>query len=322
MWLVEGRSLLLSPLSKQGTLHLNLHTKNNTAALFSENEAVTVRVLSTPKNNSIRIAVKGVVMQVKALSSVEMQEGAFFLMRVHLTGDTVVLTPYHQYIPTQPPHSDVFTQLNIPQSELAALLITFFLENEQPLESKQLSKLLASLSVFHPHEKKAAFVTALLVSRGINPLPELIAHYMQGIFGMSVPQQFLHTLYDDDDLFRLINHIKTARNHWVVFPFKKHIKVEWKGSVAFLLDIQDTCCLECCVRVHSEEKHESWVFTLKNNECLFSYEGASPLSTQQEQEFTRLLTSCLTAAGAVSYTVRPASGNEIHYSLASIDISV
>lgn len=318
---LEGRSLLLLPLNKQGALHLNLHTNTTVAAAFSENEVVMVRVLSAPKNNIIRIAAKGVVMQVKALSSVEMQEGTFLVMRVHLTADTVVLSPYHQHVPAQFPHEDVFTQLNIPQSDLTASLITFFLENEQPLESKQLSKLLTELSIFHPHEKKAAFVAALLASRGITLSPELIAHYLQGVFGIPAPQQFPHTLYDDD-LFRLVNHIKAARNHWVVFPFEKHIKVEWKGSVAFLLDMYDTCCLECCVRVHSDEKNESWIFTLKDNECLFADEGASPLSAQQEQEFTHLLAGCLTAAGALSYTVRPASGDKLHNSLASIDISV
>lgn len=323
MQLRPERSILLLPLNKQGALQLNVPANGTTAASFSENEVVKVHILSPLQNNTIRIAVKGVVMQVKALSAAMMQEGAFLLMRVHLSGNTVVLAPYRQQLLPYMPHGDVFTQLNIPQSELAAALITFLRQNEQPLEQKQLSKLLASLPALTPHEKKAAFIAVLLISHGIEPDTDIIAQYLQGMFGVSIPHHAgSDALQDEDDLFRLLNHIKTQRHHWVVFPFEKNVSVHWKGSAAFLLDIQNSCCLECCVRVHSEENRESWIFTLKNSECLFSYEGTAALSAQQQQDITRLLTDCLSDAGVSSYTVRPASGNEQHYSLESIDISV
>ena len=129
-------------------------------------------------------------------------------------------------------------------------------------------------------------------------------------------------MQDETEFFKLINHIKTQKNHWVVFPFKKNFAVEWRGSVAFLLDIQQSRCLECCLRVYSKEEQESWTFTLKNGICLFTHEGRKPLSTEEENTVTALLSQCLSEAGVSSYTVCPGSDHEKHDSLASIDISV
>ena len=122
------RSALLIPLHRNEALNEAVLVHGNTAAGFSENEPVTVRVLSILKNNMIRIAVKGTVLQAqtKALSQ-DIREGAFLLMRVHIAENTVVLIPYQKHILPQTPHNDVFTQLGIPQSDLTAALIAFFL---------------------------------------------------------------------------------------------------------------------------------------------------------------------------------------------------
>ena len=178
-------------------------------------------------------------------------------MRVHIAENTVVLTPYQKHILPQIPHSDVFTQLGIPQSDLAAVLITFFRQNEQPLQSRPLLKILSSLHVFAPHEKKAAFVATLLYSRGIAPSPQLITQCLTALFGFPAKQEKTAAEeWDDQDLFRFLNHVKTGKNHWVVFPFEKQLDTLWKGSAAFLLDLHDTLCRECCVRVRSEEKRK------------------------------------------------------------------
>ena len=321
------RSALLIPLNRNTAPNTAVLLHGNTAADFTENEPVTVRVLSILKNNTIRIAVKGTVLQAqtKALSQ-DIREGAFLLMRVHIAGNTVVLTPYQKHVP-QPlpriPHSDVFTQLGIPQSDLAAALIAFFRQNEQPLQSRPLLKILASLRAFAPYEKKAAFAAALLFSRGIEPSAQLIAQCLAALFTFSDTQHEKPIgAPEDDDLFRFLNHVKTGKNHWVVFPFEKQLNTLWKGSAAFLLDLQDTVCLECCLRVRSEEQQESWTFMLKNNRCLFSYRGQEELSTQKREKLTVLLHDCFESAGVVSYTVRYADNTEENASLASIDISV
>ena len=321
------RSALFIPL--QGNTALNtavLLRGDRASAPFSENELVTVRVVSILKNNTIRIAVKGTVVQaqIKALSQ-DIREGAFLLMRAHLASHTVVLTPYQKQPFPHIPHQDVFTQLGIPPSDLAAALIAFFRQNEQPLQSRPLLKILSSLPAFAPHEKKAAFAAALLYSRGIEPSPQLITQCMAALFGLSAQQNRTAVEeWDEQDLFRLLNHLKAGRNHWVVFPFEKQIDTLWKGSAAFLLDLQDTVCHECCLRVRSEEKQESWTFTLKNNTCFFSYQGAAELSAQKQEKLTTLLHTCLESAGVTSYTVQYTDHIiiEENKSLASIDISV
>ena len=272
----------------------------------------------------VRIAVKSSVLQAqtKALSQ-DIREGAFLLMRVHIAGNTVVLTPYQKHVSQPLPHGDVFTQLGIPQSDLAAALIAFFRQTEQPLQARPLLKILSSLSTFAPHEKQAAFAAALLFSRGIEPSAQLIAQYLAAMFALPDKQQKTAVEEgDDQDLFRFLNHVKTGKNHWVVFPFEKQLDILWKGSAAFLLDLQDTVCLECCLRVRSEEQQESWTFMLKNNRCLFSYRGQEELSTQKREKLTVLLHDCFESAGVVSYTVRYADNTEENASLASIDISV
>ena len=325
MQAVAERPALLIPLHRNEALNEAVLVHGNTAAGFSENEPVTVRVLSILKNNMIRIAVKGTVLQAqtKALSQ-DIREGAFLLMRVHIAENTVVLIPYQKHILPQTPHNDVFTQLGIPQSDLTAALIAFFRQNEQPLQPRPLLKILSSLHVFAPHEKKAAFAAALLYSRGIEPSPQLIAQCLAALFTLSDTQHKKPIgAPEDDDLFRFLNHVKAGRNHWVVFPFEKQLDTLWKGSAAFLLDLQDTVCHECCLRVRSEEKQESWTFTLKNNTCLFSYQGATALSVQKKENLTALLQGCLESAGITSYTVHYADNNiEDNHTLASIDISV
>ena len=318
------RSALLIPLHRNETFNAAVLFQGDKAAGFTENEPVTVRVLSILKNNMVRIAVKGSVLQAqtKALSQ-DIREGAFLLMRVHIAENTVVLTPYQKHILLQIPHNDVFTQLGIPQSDLAAALIAFFRQNEQPLQSRPLLKILASLRAFAPYEKKAAFAAALLFSRGIEPSAQLIDQCLAALFTLSDTQHKKPIgAPEDDDLFRFLNHVKTGKNHWVVFPFEKQLNTLWKGSVAFLLDLQDTVCLECCLRVRNEEQQESWTFMLKNNQCLFSYRGQEELSTQKREKLTVLLHDCFESAGLVSYTVRYADNTEENASLASIDISV
>ena len=318
------RSALLIPLHRNETFNAAVLFQGDKAAGFTENEPVTVRVLSILKNNMVRIAVKGSVLQAqtKALSQ-DIREGAFLLMRVHIAGNTVVLTPYQKHVSQPLPHGDVFTQLGIPQSDLAAALIAFFRQTEQPLQSRPLLKILASLRAFAPYEKKAAFAAALLFSRGIEPSAQLIAQCLAALFTFSDTQHEKPIgAPEDDDLFRFLNHVKTGKNHWVVFPFEKQLNTLWKGSAAFLLDLQDTVCLECCLRVRSEEQQESWTFMLKNNRCLFSYRGQEELSTQKREKLTVLLHDCFESAGVVSYTVRYADNTEENASLASIDISV
>lgn len=318
------RPALLIPLHRNEALNAAVLFQGDKAAGFTENEPVAVRILSFLKNNTVRIAVKGSILQAqtKALSQ-DIREGAFLLMRVHITENTVVLTPYRKHILPQIAHGDVFTQLGIPQSDLAAALIAFFRQVEQPLQSRPLLKILSSLSTFAPHEKQAAFAAALLFSRGIEPSAQLIAQYLAAMFALPDKQQKTAVEEgDDQDLFRFLNHVKTGKNHWVVFPFEKQLDTLWKGSAAFLLDLQDTVCLECCLRVRSEEQQESWTFMLKNNRCLFSYRGQEELSTQKREKLTVLLHDCFESAGVVSYTVRYADNTEENASLASIDISV
>ena len=324
MQAVAERPALIIPLSWNTALNKTVLLHGNTAAGFSENEPVTIRVLSILKNNTIRIAVKGTVLQAqtKALSQ-DIREGAFLLMRVHITENTVVLTPYRNHILPQIPHNDVFAQLGIPQSDLAAALMAFFRQNEQPLQSRPLLKILSSLYAFAPHEKKAAFAAALLYSRGIEPLPQLIEQCLAAMFALHGKQHENPTDSSEDaDLFRFLNHVKTGKNHWVVFPFEKQLNTLWKGSAAFLLDLQDTVCLECCLRVRSEEQQEAWTFMLKNNNCLFSYRGQEELSTRKQAKLTALLHDCLKSAGITSYTVGYESTIEQNQSLASIDVSV
>ena len=324
MQTVAERPALLIPLHRNEALNAAVLFQGDKAAGFTENEPVTVRVLSILKNNMVRIAVKGSVLQAqtKALSQ-DIRKGAFLLMRVHIAENTVVLIPYQKHILPQIPHNDVFTQLGIPQSDLAAALIAFFRQNEQPLQSRPLLKILASLRAFAPYEKKAAFAAALLFSRGIEPSAQLIDQCLAALFTLSDTQHKKPIgAPEDDDLFRFLNHVKTGKNHWVVFPFEKQLNTLWKGSVAFLLDLQDTVCLECCLRVRNEEQQESWTFMLKNNQCLFSYRGQEELSTQKREKLTVLLHDCFESAGLVSYTVRYADNTEENASLASIDISV
>ena len=151
------RPALFIPLNRSNALNAAVLFHGDTAAGFTENESVTVRVLSILKNNTIRIAVKGSVLQAqtKALSQ-DIREGAFLLMRVHIAENTVVLTPYQKHILPQIPHSDVFTQLGIPQSDLAAALIAFFRQIEQPLQARPLLKILSSLSTFTPARKTSS----------------------------------------------------------------------------------------------------------------------------------------------------------------------
>ena len=318
------RSALLIPLHRNEALNAAVLFQGDKAAGFTENEPVTVRVLSILKNNTIRIAVKGTVLQAqtKALSQ-DIREGAFLLMRVHIAENTVVLTPYRNHIPPQTPHNDVFAQLGIPQSDLAAALIAFFRQNEQPLQSRPLLKILSSLYAFAPHEKKAAFAAALLYSRGIEPTEQLITQCLAALFGLPAKQETAVKEWDDQDLFRFLNHVKISKNHWVVFPFEKQLNTLWRGSAAFLLDLQDAVCLECCLRVRSEEQQETWTFVLKNNQCFFSYRGQEELSTQKQKNLATLLHDCLESAGVTSYTVHYADNNmEENHTLASIDISV
>ncbi len=294
----------------------------HTAIEFFENEVVSVRVLSVLKNNMLRIAVKGTVLEVKALS-VNMQEGAFLLMRAHITGAKIVLTPYQKASLPHIPHADIFTQLGIPPSDLAAALIAFFRQTEQPLQSRPLVKILSQLQMFHPHEQKAALAAALLYSRGIDPSPQLIEQCMAALFGLPYRQeQSAATFLDDIDIFQFINHVKTSKNHWIVIPFEKQLETCWKGSVAFLLDIHAICCLECCLRVRSEEKQEAWTFVLKNHECLFSRQEAEDLRLQEQKRLTVLLQTCLNTANVTGYTVRYASTDDLYASLESIDVSV
>jgi len=317
------RPALLIPLHRNEALNAAVLFQGDKAANFTENEPVAVRVLSILKNNTIRIAVKGSVLQAqtKALSQ-DIREGAFLLMRIHIAGNTVVLTPYQKHVP-QTPHNDVFTQLGIPQSDLAAVLIAFFRQNEQPLQSRPLLKILSSLSTFTPHEKQAAFAAALLYSRGIEPTEQLITQCLAALFGLPAKQEKTPVEEEDtQDLFRFLNHVKISKNHWVVFPFEKQLNTLWKGSAAFLLDLQDTVCRECCVRVRNEAKQESWMFTLKDSVCLFSYQGKTKLSPSQQEKFTALLYDCLKSVGTTAYTVRYTDTIEQNRTLASIDISV
>ena len=317
------RPALLIPLHRNEALNAAVLFQGDKAAGFTENEPVTVRVLSILKNNMVRITVKGSVLQAqtKALSQ-DIREGAFLLMRVHIAGNTVMLTPYQKSIPHSLPHGDVFSQLGIPQSDLAATLIAFFRQNEQPLQSRPLLKILSSLYTFAPHEKKAAFAAALLYSRGIEPTEQLITQCLAALFGLPAKQETAVKEWDDQDLFRFLNHVKISKNHWVVFPFEKQLNTLWKGSAAFLLDLQDTVCLECCLRVRSEEQQAAWTFMLKNNSCLFSYRGQAELSTRKQEKLTALLHDCLKSAGITSYTVGYESTIEQKQSLASIDVSV
>lgn len=315
-------SVLRILLNRSEPLQQKLLLHGNTVTGFSENETVSVRILTILKNNTIRIAVNGTVLQARA-SSDDIQEGAFLLMRVNIENNTLILTPERNTVIPQFPHGDVFTQLGIPQSDLAAALVTFFRQNEQPLQSRPLLKILSSLRTFAPHEKKAAFAAALLYSRGIDPTPPLIEQCLAAVFGFPKRRNTTDAEEPDDtELFQFLNHVKRGGYHWVVFPFEKKLTAVWKGSAAFLLDLCNTACLECCLRVRSEEKRETWIFTLKNGECLFSYQGNGTLSAVERKRLTELLAGCLKSAGASSYTVRYAESAESKSSLASIDISV
>lgn len=318
------RPVLLIPLHRNEALNAAVLFQGDKTAGFTENEPVTVRVLSILKNNMVRIAVKGSVLQAQAKAlSQDIREGAFLLMRIHIAGNTVVLTPYQKYVPQLLPHGDVFTQLGIPQSDLAAALIAFFRQTEQPLQARPLLKILSSLSTFAPHEKQAAFAATLLYSRGIEPTEQLITQCLTALFGFPAKRERTAVEeWDDQDLFRFLNHVKISKNHWVVFPFEKQLNTLWKGSAAFLLDLQNTVCRECCLRVRSEEKEESWIFTLKDTVCLFSYQGETELSLSQQEKLTALLCNCLESAGVIAYTVCYIDSMEQNHTLASIDISV
>lgn len=294
---------------------------NRTAVrIFSENEIVPVRILSVQKDGSVRISLKGQIIHAQASSA--MQEGAFLLMQVQIKDNTVLLVPASPASLPAEPHPDVFTQLGIPSSPLAALLIDYFRQNELPLQTRPLLKILASLHRFAPHEKKAAFAAALLYSHGIEPSPPLIQHCFTALFGLSLSPSATLDEDADADMFRFINHVKARRRHWIVFPFTKHFDVVWKGSAAFLLDLHDTLCLECCVRFRSEDGGEAWFFRLKDHECVFSYQGAGVLSETVQKKTEQLLQSCFKDAGIHSFVIRYQDCVDFDDSLASIDISV
>jgi len=75
------RPALFIPLNRNNALNTAVLFNGNTAADFSENEPVTVRVLSILKNNTIRIAVKGAVLQAQTALSQDIREGAFINAR-------------------------------------------------------------------------------------------------------------------------------------------------------------------------------------------------------------------------------------------------
>lgn len=295
--------------------------QRNFGLAFTDNETVTVRVLSPLQNGSVRIAVKGHIMEAKTSSDV--REGVFLLMRVQLVNNTLVLHPYRSADPMRYQHSDVFAQLGIPPSELAGTLISLFIRHEQPLLPQPLLKILALAKSFAPHEKKAAFVAALLSSRGIEPTEQLIEHCLSALFALPSNTGSDATESEDAELFRLINHLKTKRLHWVVFPFKKEHLFRLKGSVAFLLDMEETNCLECRIRAYAEENAETWVFTLKDGGCVFScLRDGDPPALPEQKQLTALLSSCFADADITAYSIRYGTEEEIGASLASIDISV
>ena len=317
---------MVVPLQRNESFQRSGLFQGNTVLDFLENETVSVRVLSVLKNNAVRIAVKGAVLYEKAPSG-GIQEGAFLFMRAHIEHNSLFLIPDPVAAQTAHPHEDIFAQLNMPRSELAAELIAFFRQNEQPLQSRKLLKILASLHAFYPHQKEAAFAASLLYSHGVEPSPSLIEQCLAALCGLPAPQGNLRAGKEDEaDLFRFLNHVKAGKNHWVVFPFEKKFETEilWKGSAAFLLDLQGMSCLECCLRIRNEDRQESWVFTLKNNECTFHYncKGQTELSMRERERLIALLSGCFETAGVTSYTIRYSDVDERNRSLESIDISV
>lgn len=296
------------PFNRTDALHLSVCAHSDSAHFF-ENEQVAVRILSLGKNNTLRIAVKGSVLQAQsdALPSA-IQEGALLHMRVHIIGNRVVFTPYPKYILLPVPHTDIFSQLGIPRSDLAALLIAFFRQNEQSLHPLHILKLLSVLKNFAPYKKNAAFVAALLYSRGIEPSSSCIVQCLSALLGLPTQQHELSTdAQDQANLFRFINHVKSGKNHWVVLPFEMQLGVQWKGSTAFLLDLQNNICLECCLRARSKERGEAWLFTFKNHVCQFSVQGLQRyinLSARCKKKLAALLTSCFKSFGVCTYTAQ------------------
>ena len=288
---------------------------------FTDNETVAVRILSPLQNGSVRIAVKGHIMTAKTSS--DLREGVFLLMRVQLVNNTLVLHPYCSADAVRYQHSDVFAQLGIPPSELAGVLISLFIRHEQPLLPQPLLKILALVKSFAPHEKKAAFIATLLSSRGIEPTEQLIMHCLSALFALPFDTGSDAAESENADFFRLINHLKAKRLHWVVFPFKKEYLFRLKGSVAFLLDMEETHCLECRIRAYAEENAETWTFALKDGECVFScLRDGEPPALPEQKQLTALLSSCFADAGITAYSIRYGTEEETGASLASIDISV
>lgn len=310
--------------NRTDALRLSVCACSNSAHFF-ENEQVAVRILSIGKNNTLRIAVKGAVLQAQSDTLFSaIQEGALLHMRVHIIGNRVVFTPCPKDMLLPVPHADIFSQLGIPRSDLAALLIACFRQNEQHLYPSHILKILSVLKTFTPYEKNAAFVAALLYSRGIDLSESLIVQCLTALLGLPTQQyEPSADVQDKADLFRFINHVKSGKNHWVVLPFEMQLGVQWKGSTAFLLDLQNNVCLECCLRARSQERGEAWLFTFKNHVCQFSVQGLQRyinLSARCKKKLAALLTACFKSFGVCTYTVQYSEAAEDQPHFEKVDI--
>lgn len=302
-------------------------TGNITSALsLEEGETVPVKLIGSLGGGFVRVSVKGFTVKAFASSAfTSLTKNETVQMTVSVKNGQIFLSPQIQEFSSMSA-PDIFTKLGIPENAGTAALLAFLKKTGVSLDKSNIKKLASILDSVSGDKEEAAFVLGLLTDKKI-PFNDLILkRILRSVYGYEKnkdenekdsnerkedkPSNFIQNNVSsaqkeknedaDFEFFKIINHKKGSRLHWLIFPFDKEIDGKlWKGSLAILLDLENSNCKTFSLRCRSGK--ESWLFSFKDKTCFFIEENG--ICEEKQKEFALLIEECLKNAGIEGYSV-------------------
>lgn len=299
-------------------------TKTNTGVLnLCTDEIVPVKVLESLGGGFVKASVKGVIVKAFAAAPfIDLADNKTLQMTVSVKNGQIVLSlAGTENSGFSPP--DVFSKLGVPRNDGTLALLSFFKKTGLPLNKTNFKKLSSILKAISSNQKENAFVLGLLADKNIPIKDFIVKKVFRAVYGKEdeEPQNDCgkdnkgtaadkdgknsgfnengNSVSGDTEFFKIINHKKGGKLHWLIFPFIQKLEEKsWKGSLALLLDLENSMCKTFALRCRSGE--DAWLFSFTDKVCRFMRENCPP--KEDRKEFELLVKECLNNCGLGDYS--------------------
>lgn len=300
----------------------------NAISRLKHGDIVSAKIISLHSDGKARIFFNGSVFEGTVLGNVK--DGALLKMQVVIQGEKIFLVPMEEKPETGViKQSNFFTELGLPQGELASAILSFLMTSGNGLRGNSAAKLFSFLRNTKTDKKKAVFSAGLLENKGIVLKEDIFKNVYSVLFGeddeypkngnfekkedseqnmmttKAEPQHCAEAAEDKEELysiFELLNHKRTGCLHWLVLPFEKNLSsTKITGALAMLLDLNLKICRR--IAVHCNTENEKWAFVLKEKQFGFICENLS-FSEKEINAMEELFSACLEKNGVSGITVK------------------